>query len=499
MDNHEQGDGLDRDPSEPAEAADSTAYDVPDATSAADPEPTAEYAALDAEEYEPEPEVEAATPEFEAAAPEVPEAEHAAPEVEPATAAATDPAAEPFATAPVAEYAPDAEYVADAGDAPLAEGEPGIELAPEYEPIAAEYPADPDPGDAAEYPIDPDPAYAAEYPAEHDLDGAVYAPEPEPESVYEDVPTAAHSVFAPPTAAAATFAAGPAAAAPAVEVETEADEDDDDGKRKGVGFATKALVVGAAWVLLVLFLIGQFSKENEDPGLGPVGLDQTEETGDGTELAAGEEGAEGEEPVDVDGDGEIEPGEPGFGSTGDVEGASAGGGGTSGSGGGTSGGTSGSSGGSTGGGGTGDGTGDDAAPVTLPGGAPAPTTTTTTKGGGGGGATTTSTTTKPGGGGGGSTSTTAPNTTTTQAPFNGEVVHISAACMFDRDAVEVSAASITVRFVNDSGLNKTIRYSGDSYTVPANGHLDRTFSADKDVVCRVGTTNVDSVEIDVNK
>ena len=304
---------------------------------------------------------------------------------------------------------------------------------------------------------------------------AVFEPEPEPEpeavetydsyeaAPYADEPTVAHEVFAPPTPAAATFAAPVAVE----EIEVEADDDEEDEERKGISFATKAIIVGAAWVLLVLFLIGQFEGD-DDAGVGPVGLDQTEESGDGTELAAGEEG--GEEPVDLDGDGEIEPGEPGFGASGSVEGASAGDGTSGGSG---SGGTSGSSG-STSGGGTGDGTSDDAAPVTLPGGAPAPTSTTTTVKGGS--TSTTATTTKPGGG---STSTTAPPTTTTQPgtppPVTINVDRDGSANEFSKTSQSLEVGG-SIRFVNKDSIPHTLDIGGTTRVLPGSGEVSFQFT-----------------------
>jgi len=274
--------------------------------------------------------------------------------------------------------------------------------------------------------------------------------------------TAAHAVFEP-----AVVADLDADASDADAYEDVDEAEDEEDERKGVSFATKALVIGAAWVLLVLFLIGQFSGD-DDPGAGPVGLDQAADAAGGDEVTAGEQGLE-EEPVDVDGDGEIEPGEPGYGSTGGVEGASAGGaaGGSGGSGtsGGSSGGTSGD-----------DGSGGDAAPVALPGGG---STTTTTRSGGG--SATTTTTAKPGGGGGGS-STTAPPTTsapaTTQPPPAGPpVVTISGDCSFDRDTLSISRGT-TVRFVNDTDHDVKLRFAAnDRPEIESGDDYDREFGA----------------------
>lgn len=324
----------------------------------------------------------------------------------------------------------------------------------------------------------------------------------------EGMATAASEVFsAPPLFSAA--GAGVAAVDPGVDdgdalegveegAEVEADDDGDDGGRKGLSFAAKALVVGAGWVLLVLFLIGQFSDDDDGAEPGPLGIDQAGDAAAGDAVAAGDEGSVAEEPVDLDGDGEIEPGEPGFGSPA-LGGASADGGVEGGES--SSAGASGGGGGSAGGG-SGEGSGDEAAPVSLPGGSggsgssggtttttTSPATTTANPGGGGGG------------GGGGSTSTTSPPTTEAPPPepFAGEIVTISSTCTFDREEVEAATASIVVRFVNSSTSAKTVRYGGDNYTVPASGQLDRTFTADREVSCRMDGDTKDSIRIDVKR
>lgn len=314
-------------------------------------------------------------------------------------------------------------------------------------------------------------------------------------SLFDDTPTAAHSVFAAPTPAEATFAtdastAAPAAPAPApgessgaVDDAAEVDDEDDDDRR-GVSFATKALVIGAAWVLLVLFLIGQF-KGDGSPGPGPVGLDQSTESAGG-ELTAGEvEG--GEEPVDVDGDGEIEPGEPGYGTASGVEGASAGGAAAA-----EPGATSGSSGGSSGGGGaTGEGGSDgDASPIAVPGGTGS--TTTTAKAGGGSG--TSTTTSKPGGGGGGgSSSTTTAPSQTTAAPTATDTVELrddtSKKCVFSKDSVGPASGSISVTFRNTSDQKHTIAFGGDDYEIAAGDSMPVTFTSTTTVSCRRSGTD----------
>lgn len=311
-------------------------------------------------------------------------------------------------------------------------------------------------------------------------------------SAEADAPTVAHQLFAPPSAAEATFgdvaAGGPppdgGAGERVVDDDDGTDEGDDDSEpERRVSFATKALLVAAAWVLLVLFLTGRFT-DDDDPGAGPVGLDQTNQV-DGAGVDAGSPASE--EPVDVDGDGEIEPGEPGFGASGAGVGAS---GGADGAGSaevtGAPGGTG--TGGSGPGGAGGDPPGEDSTPVALPG---SRATTTTAKPGA---ASPTSTTADPNGG----PTPTAPSPTSTTEPFDGEVVRISDACTFDRDAVAVSAGAVTVRFVNDSSSAKVIRYLGTNHTVAAHGQLDRTFSHDRTVDCRAGGVTTDELAIDVD-
>lgn len=309
-------------------------------------------------------------------------------------------------------------------------------------------------------------------------------------SAEADAPTVAHQLFAPPNAAEAAFgdvgAAGPPDAAGAersLDGDATADGDDDEPERR-VSFATKALLVAAAWVLLVLFLTGRFS-DDDDPGGGPVGLDQTNQV-DGAGVEAGSPASE--EPVDVDGDGEIEPGEPGYRTAGGADAGAPDGADASGSA--TVTGTPGGAGtaGSGPGGAGGDQPGEDSTPVVLPG--TRATTTTTAKPG----SSPTSTTADPGGG----PAPTTPSPTSTTEPFGGEIVRISDACTFDRDAVEVPEGTVTVRFVNESSAAKVIRYLGMNHTVAANGHLDRTFSQDRTVDCRADGASADKLAIDVD-
>lgn len=180
---------------------------------------------------------------------------------------------------------------------------------------------------------------------------------------------------------------GPAEGPHAGEALASEARDTEKKKKKRVPFATKAVVVAAAWVLLTLFFVGRFSGERD--AATSARLDQTDTVGG----EAGDEGegeGGGEEAASDDGtldegvaDAESEAFSSGSGSGGDGGGSSGGGTGAS-----------------TGGGGS---TATTSLTSTTRGGSS--TTVTTTKPGG----STTSTspaTTAPGGGGG--TTTTAP-------------------------------------------------------------------------------------------
>jgi hypothetical protein len=167
---------------------------------------------------------------------------------------------------PEPDLVPEAEVnppVEPAAEAPSPVEETPAAPAPEYadEPTAAYEPVFEDAtGDDPGPPLEELPAAAEEL-----------APAAE-----EFPPTAASAVFvepSPPAPAAVMFTPQAVPGEPAVDDEIEEDDEEEDDGKKGISFATKALVIAAAWVLLVLFLIGQFEKDN-DPGLGPVGLDQ---------------------------------------------------------------------------------------------------------------------------------------------------------------------------------------------------------------------------------
>ena len=215
-------------------------------------------------------------------------------------------------------------------------------------------------------------------------------------------------------------------------------EDEAPEKQKRIKTSTKVVLVAAGWVLLTLFLIGQFSADKAQPS-AVARLDTVSGEDGATDETLEEEfepepvDTEEEEALDVDGDGFLSAEEQGI-----VEGeaaASLDGGGSSSSGEGASGSTGGgtgsgsgsTSGGESGGGGN-----------AVPGAAPATTTTartgagggattTTTAGGGGGGGgggtTSTTATTKPGGGGT-TTTTTASTTTTSTATSTPSGLHL---------------------------------------------------------------------------
>lgn len=214
------------------------------------------------------------------------------------------------------------------------------------------------------------------------------------------------------------------------------ESDDEDAPRGGMKTSTKVVLVAAGWVLLTLFLVGQFSEDPEDPSatarLDTVAGESVDLDGDGVIDEVVEE-----EATDVNGDGIIEIGEgveEGVATASGADGGSEGsdGSGASGEGGaGSSGSESGSyqatptesgganavpgaapsSGGSTSGGST--------ATTTRSGSSP----TTTAGSGSSGGSSTTSTTRPPttttGGGGGGATSSTTTTTTTTTTAGGG--------------------------------------------------------------------------------
>ena len=197
---------------------------------------------------------------------------------------------------------------------------------------------------------------------------------------------------------------------------------DDDGtpeKKKRVKTSTKIVLVVAGWLLLTLFLVGQFSADKAQPS-AVARLDAVSGEDGATDETLDEEfepepvDTEEEEALDTDGDGFLSAAEQGI-VEGDAAASLESGGSSSSSGSGGSGSTSGGT--STGGD---SGSGGNAVPGTAPGGGPTTsttragsgtTTTTTAGGGGGGGGTTSSTpTTKPGGG---NTTTTTPSTTST--------------------------------------------------------------------------------------
>jgi plastocyanin len=206
------------------------------------------------------------------------------------------------------------------------------------------------------------------------------------------------------------------------------DDDEAPRKKKRVATSTKIVLVVAGWILLTLFLVGEFSENRNKPDTASAELETTtEEFDDGGTPDIVDTEAEAE--FDLDGDGfldeaergaaleafeaSVEAGEVAIGES-DVS----------------------ESEGSGGGGGTYPGPDGETATPAVPGAAPSggsgSSTTTTAKPGGGGSPTTTAapTTTKPGGGGG--TTSTTPTTAapppppTTEAPGDPVALNVTA-------------------------------------------------------------------------
>lgn len=303
--------------------------------------------------------------------------------------------------------------------------------------------------------------------------------------------------------------------------EPEAPDDGDDGDdgggapppKKRVKTSTKVVLVAAGWLLLTLFLVGQFSKDKAQPSA--VARLDTLSGADGS----GEDGAEDElfepEPVDteeealldVDGDGFLSAAEQGI-TEGEAAASIEGGvGGGSGSSGGTYEGTAGGSSsgadGSTGTGNavpgaapTGSGSGSTSGGGTTSGGGSTGgsgsggTTSTTAGGSGGGGGGTGSTTTTSRSGGGGTTTTTtttASPTTSTTTTSPGGPVPSTATATWKGNTAGFDPASVTVRLsngiakvtiTNDSNLDRDFRVEGGSWREIKKHGGTRTFEFD---------------------
>ena len=202
------------------------------------------------------------------------------------------------------------------------------------------------------------------------------------------------------------------------------DGDDPPKKKKRIATSTKVILVIAGWLLLTLFLVGEFSKDKNETDIRAQLESANDFYDDGGTPDVVD--TEDEEAADLDGDGFITEEEraaaleglSSAGEDGSSSEAAAGEDGSGSDGGGDAG--SGSGGGGVYPGQPADG---ETAPTAVPGTAPGggPTTTTTAAGGGGGGGggggnATTTTTAKPGGGGGGGATTTSSPTTSAPPP-----------------------------------------------------------------------------------
>ncbi|HEX2849894.1 MAG TPA: hypothetical protein VHN98_05040, partial [Acidimicrobiales bacterium] len=264
------------------------------------------------------------------------------------------------------------------------------------------------------------------------------------------------------------------------------DELDDDGEdekpKRRIGVLTKAIVVAALWILLVVFLTGRFRSDNSTPA-SKTRLDQaTQGSGDSTVDAGGGDSSSGGTDGNAvsEGDASTRSGGSATGSDQATAAGDSGSGSGSGSGTGTGGTSGGTSGGSTSG--SGGGTSGEARPGFLPVG----TTTTTAKSGGttttgGGGGSATTTTTSAGGGGGG--------TTTTTIPCSGtRSVTVKSSGSFDPGTIATVPDHYCIDFVNGS--------SSHAWKLSDRDHpaVDLAPSATLRYMFFTGLTNIDLID-----